>query len=96
MKHMESHDKDGDWTCGDLECSYQTITEESLKQPQKVAHPHPKVPREESEDINKQTSDKGPNKKSENSQNSCNKCGKNLVFKIPSLLQMWNLFQNYA
>ena len=38
--HMETHDKDGDWTCGDLECSYQTNTEANLKSHKLAAHPN--------------------------------------------------------
>ena len=41
-KHTNTHDKDGDWTCG--ECSYQTMTKKDLEDHKNKAHRQHKRP----------------------------------------------------
>ena len=72
-KHMETHDKDGDWTCGDLECNFQTISKEKLMKHKQVAHPRA---RSEDEDVRPARMNKV------NSEITCHSCNKQFVYKI--------------
>ena len=37
-KHMKTHTQDGDWTCGDLECNFQTNNEDHLNRHKQQVH----------------------------------------------------------
>jgi hypothetical protein len=69
-RHMLGHTKDGDWTCGDNECSYQTISEADLKEHMRKAH------------TKKSQSDPRQEVDPRKGANTCNICDKDYVYKI--------------
>ena len=72
-KHMEMHDKDGDWTCGDLECSFQTISKEKLMNHKHIAHPRA---------ISEGEGGRSVTRNKEASEITCYSCNKQFVYKI--------------
>ena len=69
-RHMLGHSKDGDWTCGDNECSYQTISQADLKEHIQKAH----VKIIQSKPPQGEDSRRNPN--------ICNICDKDYIYKI--------------
>ena len=78
-KHMLSHDKDGDWTCGEFECSYQTISEANLKEHKVRAHNNPDV-QSAAEVSSKRPSKQSSTKDVIGNSNECNICKKKISF----------------
>ena len=78
-KHIETHNNDGDWTCGEFECSFQTISEEQLKKHKHIAHPPGGLKdgagRQESRGVR-------PMQQKGGSSNDCHTCNKEFVYKI--------------
>ena len=72
-KHMEMHDKDGDWTCEDLECSFQTISKEKLMNHKRIAHLRA---------ISEGEGGRSVGRKKEASEITCHSCNKQFVYKI--------------
>ena len=70
--HMASHNEDGDWTCGDFECNFQTNSEDKL-----TAHKH----KEHEPAIRTQNTGAGTGNGKPNS-TDCNTCGKEFIYKI--------------
>ena len=86
---MKSHDKDGDWNCGDHECSFQTISEDLLKEHKKNAHQlnHSKSssPHDDPKNWGKVTQKETENKESflnDKDKNYCNLCQKDFIYRI--------------
>ena len=70
--HMEKHNEDGDWTCGEFECNFQTNRELNLREHKKRMH------KAISNTLNQNVRNIDGKPKG----NSCNTCGENFVYKI--------------
>ena len=80
---MKTHNQDGDWTCGDLECSFQTKSEKQLIAHKKVAHPgtnQPQWDKNESGLKRAEGGDDHPHKRT--GSYTCRTCGKEFIYKI--------------
>ena len=89
-KHMDTHDKDGDWTCG--ECSYQTMTKKDLDDHKNKAHRPKSRPRgqnvtpvKESRNLPASPLWKSPNQSKGERSTTCTKCDKDFVVYLIDL-----------
>ena len=74
--------KDGDWTCGDFECSYQTINEKDLRDHQRKTHHNPHNEDSLKETISPPTNfvEKRTSQSKEDRATTCTKCEKDFVY----------------
>ena len=70
--HMAKHNEDGDWTCGEFDCNFQTNSEVNLREHKNRVHTTKSAPPIPSEG-NGNRRPKG---------NTCNTCGEDLIYKI--------------
>ena len=85
-KHIEMHDKDGDWVC--TQCSFQTNSTNSLKKHKDTAH-NPSGegtpgcgPREGNQKGRTGSGDKRPLASKADTANTCRTCCKDFIYKI--------------
>ena len=73
-KHIDQHDKDGDWTCS--HCSFQTNNESILGNHKKTAH------RENAPKERRGSGDKQVTSNKKDISNECRTCNKDFIYKI--------------
>ena len=84
--HMDTHNKDGDWTCN--KCSYQTFTKQSLSSHEQFAHTAPVVPGflpsspQPIVESSHQQVASPPRPTHEGREGRCNHCNRDFVYRI--------------